>query len=95
MKKVFATLATVAMIAGTTPAMAGDDALYALGGVLGGIILGSALNNHPHQDYAPAPAYYPPAGYYPAPQSYCWQEARSQWDPYIGGYTTRYVTLCR
>lgn len=64
---------------------------YILGGVLGGLFLADVLTNRSHA--APAPAYVPA----PPPARLvqrCWDEPRSKWSAYHGGYVTFYVQRC-
>jgi|SRR6185312_5846248 hypothetical protein len=90
MKKTFAALLAVAMIAGAssvTPAKAHDGVGVGIAaGLLGGAIVGGAIAAS-----RPAPVYYPPGpGYYyegapPPPPGCYWQQQRF-WDGYAWIY---------
>lgn len=96
MKKILTTFAVVLMAATmlAAPAEAGRKAkntAYILGGVLGGLFLADILTNESRA--APPPAYTPA----PPPARYvqrCWDEPRSKWSSYHGGYVTFYVQRC-
>lgn len=91
MKKTLLTLVACAGIA-LTPiqAQAGDDAAYLLGGILGGLVLGNAMNRHEH--YSP-----PPAAYVIEESPEYVRICRNQWvnyyDPY-GNYVRGQRRVC-
>jgi len=97
MKKILTTFA-IALMAVTMVASSADagnrkarNTAYILGGVLGGLFLADVLSNKAHA--APAPVYVQPA----PPARYierCWDEPRSKWSAYHGGYVTFYVQRC-
>lgn len=66
MKKIVA-LGTVVLMLSTVfsgVSYARDEGWYAAGGLLGGLILGSAITASSRPYYYPAPAYYSRPGYY-------------------------------
>lgn len=92
MKKLLTVLSIAAIMATTAaPAEAGKKTNYILGGVLGGLVLGGILHNNAQAAPAPQPVYVQPQPIY---EQRCWNEARSQWNSYRGGYVTYYVKRC-
>jgi hypothetical protein len=84
MKKLI--VASVAAMVALAPAsaMAGDDAAYLLGGIVGGMVLGGIFNNH-HDNYNRY-EYQQPVYAAPPPTYRCeWIKVR-RWDPYSGRY---------
>lgn len=93
MKKLLTVLSIAAIMATTAaPAEAGRKGAYILGGVLGGLVLGGILHNNAQAaPAAPQPVYVRPQPIY---EQRCWNEPRSQWNSYQGGYVTYYVQRC-
>ena len=61
-------LSFIALVAIPVPANAGGGNGWAIGGaILGGLLLGSVLNNHGRIVVGPAHPHYPPPVYYPSP----------------------------
>lgn len=89
MKKILLLAISLSFLA--LPAQAGNEGGAFIGGLIGGIILNDALNNHRHHHRPPKRSYYyEDYNYY----SSCWTEVRREWDPYARRYYKRYVRYC-
>ncbi len=85
MKKILIALTALAFVTSAVPAKAGDEAAYAIGGLIGGLILGDALsNNHRHGHHYPREVYV----YEQTPQYV--RLCRTEWTGYYDHYG-RYV----
>ncbi len=87
-------VAVIAVSALTTPnaAIAGDGgavAAGAAGGLVGGLLLGSALAGPRY--YEPAPVYVEPP---PPPSSCYWTRGRPYWDGWRGAWVYPRVRVC-
>lgn len=91
MKKLLVSLAIATAIM-SAPAHAGNKTAYIIGGVIGGLFLADVLSHSHPAHAAPAPVYVAPRQ--PQFVQRCWDEPRSKWSPYHGGYVTYYVTRC-
>src|SRR3974377_1181029 len=96
MKKltVVATIVAIAVPSFITPrgAHAGDGGAVAVGvvgGLLGGVVLGSAMASRPY--YAPAPVYAEPA---PPPLTCYWTRGRPYWDDWQGAWVRASGRVC-
>jgi hypothetical protein len=90
MRKIIATIAMVAAFGTTTfttHAEAKNALPWVVGGVIGGLVLGTILNDHHHR-HERTPIYV-------QPQPRCWIEYRTRWNPYFGYYEQVPVEFCR
>lgn len=79
-------IAATAMLGFTSDSHAGS-AGAAVGGFVGGLIVGGALNPNRPPTYSPAPVYVVPA------QPRCYWQTERYYDPYRG-WLTRRVQVC-
>lgn len=85
-KLIIALVMSAAVVASSVPARAGDEAAYAIGGILGGLILGDVLsNNHHHHRHR----YYDDAYVYESTPQYV-RVCRTHWTGYYD-YYGRYI----